>query len=117
MKVSRSQSGTPDELSAGAAGGLRFRLDRPLAPTEVTSLQAALAVGRSGLVVAPDGDDARYRLDGAAPDAALIAELAAWCAAADRLIVELRTAGGSLEDVYLDMVTAGRGAGHQEVAP
>jgi hypothetical protein len=83
----------------------------------VSSLQEALAVGRSGLVVAPDGDDARYRLDGAAPDAALIAALAAWCAAADRLIVELRTAGGSLEDVYLDLVATGRRAAHEEVAP
>jgi ABC-2 type transport system ATP-binding protein len=110
-------SGTPDELRAGATGGLRFRLDRPLAPAEVSSLQEALAVGRSGLVVAPDGDDARYRLDGAAPDAALIAALAAWCAAADRLIVELRTAGGSLEDVYLDLVETGRRDGHQEVEP
>jgi ABC-2 type transport system ATP-binding protein len=110
-------SGTPDELRAGTTGSLRFRLDRPLAPAEVSSLQEALAVGRSGLVVAPDGDDARYRLDGAAPDAALIAALAAWCAAADRLIVELRTAGGSLEDVYLDLVATGRRAAHEEVAP
>jgi len=110
-------SGTPDELRAGVTGGLRFRLDRPLEPAAVTSLQESLAVGRSGLVVAPDGDDARYRLDGAAPDAALIAALAAWCAVADRLIVELRTAGGSLEDVYLDLVATGRRAGDQEGAP
>ena len=110
-------SGTPDELRAGVTGGLRFRLDRPLEPAAVTSLQESFAVGRSGLVVAPDGDDARYRLDGAAPDAALIAALAAWCAVADRLIVELRTAGGSLEDVYLDLVATGRRAGDQEGAP
>jgi ABC-2 type transport system ATP-binding protein len=114
-------SGTPEELRAGASGGLRFRLDRALQPAEVTSMQEALAVGRAGLVVAPDGDDARYRLDGATPDAALIDTLAAWCAAADRLIVDLRTAGGSLEDVYLDLVATGRredgGAGRKEAAP
>jgi ABC-2 type transport system ATP-binding protein len=110
-------AGTPDELRAGTTAGLRFRLDRPLEATAVTSLRAALAVGHSGLVVAPDGDDARYRLDGAAPDAALIAALATWCAAADRLIVELLTAGGSLEDVYLDLVATSRDATDQEVAP
>jgi hypothetical protein len=33
------------------------------------------------------------------------------------LIVELRTAGGSLEDVYLDLVATGRRAAHEEVAP
>ena len=109
-------AGTPDELRAGAAGGLRFRLDRPLEPAEITTLREVLATGRSGLLVAPDGDDARYRLDGAAADAALIAALAAWCASADRLIVDLRTAGGSLEDVYLDLVARGRRAG-EKVAP
>jgi hypothetical protein len=41
-------------------------------------------------------------------DAVLVAALAEWCAAANHLIVELRTAGGSLEDVYLDLVGAGR---------
>jgi hypothetical protein len=56
----------------------------------------------------PDGDGARYRLEGVPPDAALVAAIAAWCATADRLIVELRTSGGSLEDVYLELVGAGR---------
>src|SRR4029079_2183192 len=109
--------GTADELRAGTTGSLRFRLDRPLAPAEVSSLQEALALGTSGRVVAPARGDGRLRLGGAAPDAALIAALAAWCAAADRLIIELRTAGGSLEDVYLDLVATGRRAGHEEVAP
>ncbi len=34
----------------------------------------------------------------------IVGALAGWCAAADRLIVELRTAGGSLEEVYLELV-------------
>jgi hypothetical protein len=38
----------------------------------------------------------------------LVAAIAAWCAIADRLIVELRTSGGSLEDAYLELVGAGR---------
>ena len=103
-------AGTPDELRAGAVARLRFRLDRALGTAEVAALADALATpARAGLTVADDGDDGRYAVDGAAPDAALIAALAAWCATADRLIVELRRAGGSLEDVYLDLVAAGRG--------
>jgi ABC-2 type transport system ATP-binding protein len=101
-------SGTPEELRAGSTATVRFRLDRALTDTERAALQETLAPSRSGLAVTPDGDDARYRLDGAVPDASLISALAAWCATSSRLIVELRTAGGSLEDVYLDLITAGR---------
>src|SRR3954454_13111857 len=101
-------SGTPDELRAGSAATVRFRLGRALTDTERPALQEPLAPSRPGLAVAPDGDDGRYRLDGAVPDASLISALAAWCATSSRLIVELRTAGGSLEDVYLDLITAGR---------
>ncbi len=101
-------SGTPEALRAGAAAGLRFRLDRALRPADATDLERALAASRADVTLAPDGDDGRYRIQGAAPDAGLIAALAAWCAAADRVIVDLRTAGGSLEDVYLDLVAAGR---------
>ena len=43
------------------------------------------------------GDEGRYRVDGVSPDGALVAALASWCVGADRLIVDLRTAGGSLE--------------------
>jgi ABC-2 type transport system ATP-binding protein len=102
-------AGTPDELRSGAATRLRFSLDRVLDVAATAALQEALAAERPGLTVATDGDDARYRIDGAAPDAALVATLAGWCAAADILIVDLRTAGGSLEDVYLDLIAAGRG--------
>jgi ABC-2 type transport system ATP-binding protein len=101
-------SGTPEELRAGSSARLRFRLDRTLGTDEMADLGEALATSRPGLSLATDGDDGRYRIEGAAPDAALIAALAGWCAAAQRLIVELRTAGGSLEDVYLDLVSAGR---------
>ncbi|MFL5710460.1 MAG: ABC transporter ATP-binding protein [Chloroflexota bacterium] len=101
-------SGTPDELRARTARTLRFRLDRTLLETERAALEAALVVGRPGLSVAAEGDDARYRLDGTIPDASLISALAGWCARADCLIAELRTSGGSLEDVYLDLIAAGR---------
>jgi ABC-2 type transport system ATP-binding protein len=103
-------SGSPAELTAGATPRLRFRVDRALARDELAALARALAVVRPGTGVVPDGDGARYRLEGGAPDAALVAALAAWCAGADRLIVELRTGGGSLEDVYLELVGARREA-------
>jgi hypothetical protein len=54
-----------------------------------------------------------------APDAGLVAALAAWCATAERLILELRTSGGSLEDAYLELVGApalASAAGRDEVA-
>jgi ABC-2 type transport system ATP-binding protein len=102
-------SGTPAQLTAGVVPRLRFRLDRPLGEPEIEALGRALAAARPGAMVTPDGDGARYRLEGAVPDAALVAALAGWCADANRLIVELRTAGGSLEDVYLELVGAGGG--------
>ena len=97
-------SGTPAELAAGATPRLRVRLDRPLGADEATRLQAVLAATRPEATLVADGDGARYRVDGVAPDAALIAAVASWCAAADRLILELRTGGGSLEDVYLELI-------------
>ena len=101
-------SGTPAELTAGARARLRFRLDRPLTANEVAALHRAIAAGRPGATVSADGDGGRYRLEGAVPDATLVAALAGWCATANRLLVELRTDGGSLEDVYLDLVGADR---------
>ncbi len=103
-------SGTPAELSAGATPRLRFRLDRSLGTDEAAGFGRALADVRPGATVVPDGDGGRYRVEGAEPDAALVAGLAAWCARADRLIVELRTTGGSLEDVYLELVGRDREA-------
>jgi ABC-2 type transport system ATP-binding protein len=97
-------SGTPAELAAGAASRLRIRLDRPLRDDELVELGRAVAATHPSGLAVPDGDGARYRVEGAAADAALVAAVAAWCAARDRLIVELRTGGGSLEDVYLELV-------------
>jgi ABC-2 type transport system ATP-binding protein len=99
-------SGTPAELRAGVTARLRFRLDRSLGTDEVATLGLALAGVRPGTTVHPDGDGGRYRLEGGAPDAGLVAALAAWCADGQRLILELRTTGGSLEDAYLELVGA-----------
>ena len=97
-------SGTASELAAGVAPRLRFRLDRPLGPTEAAVLGRALAAQRPGAMLAIEPDGAHHRVDGVEPDAALVASLAAWCAATDRLIVELRTGGGTLEETYLALV-------------
>ena len=97
-------SGTPAELAAGARPRLRFRLDRPLDAAELAALKQELATTRPGARVVLDGDGARYAIDGAEPDPALVAAVAAWCASAGRLVVELRTAGGTLEDVYLELL-------------
>jgi ABC-2 type transport system ATP-binding protein len=112
-------SGTPAELGAGVTARLRFRLDRTLSTDEVTDLERALSATRPGTTVQLDGDGGRYRLEGTAPDAASVATLAAWCASGERLILELRTSGGSLEDAYLELVGApgdASAAGHGEVA-
>ena len=50
-----------------------------------------------------------YEVAGAAPTPGLVAALASWCAETGRLITLARTTGGSLEDTYLELVTAGRG--------
>jgi ABC-2 type transport system ATP-binding protein len=109
-------AGTPAELMAGAVPRLRLRLDRALGTAELAVLSAAIAATRPGTTVVPDGDGGRYRLEGALPDPALVAALAGWCSNAGRLIVELRTIGGSLEDVYLERVTP-RTASMSEEAP
>ncbi len=101
-------AGTSAEVTGGARPRLRFRLDRAIATDEIGGLQAALVVGHPGATVVPDQDDARYSVEGVAPDPGLIASLAAWCASVDRLIVEARTAGGTLEEAYLELVGAAR---------
>ena len=97
-------SGTPNELAAGIAPRLRFRLDRPLADGDRLDLERALTIVRAGASVVLDQDGPRYRVNGVEPDATLIEALAGWCATSDRLIVELRTGGSSLEETYLELV-------------
>jgi len=96
-------AGTPGELAARATPRLRFRLDRALDPTGVAALGQAMAAARAGATVAVEADAGSYRIEGAPPNAALVAALAAWCAAAGHLIRELRTTGGTLEEVYLEL--------------
>jgi hypothetical protein len=67
-------------------------------------LGAALAAARSGLRIdAHPGDPASVTIGGAAPDPRLVLTVTAWAAERDVLVAELRTAGGSLEDRYLEL--------------
>jgi ABC-2 type transport system ATP-binding protein len=93
-------AGTAAELAAGLRPRLRLRLDQPLTEPELEGLRAAAGGGP----VTVDGD--RYLLAELIPSPEAIAAVAAWAAREGRLIVELRSVGGSLEDAYLDLVGA-----------
>ena len=92
-------SGTPSDLAAGGRPRVRLRLDRSLDAAELAGFSRAI-----GANIVLDGE--RYMVDGERPDPALVANIAAWCASAGRLIIELRTSGGTLEDAYLELVAA-----------
>ncbi len=102
-------SGSQAELAAGAQPRLRVRLDRPLQPDQLAALGPMLSAARPGSNLVAEPDAGRYRVDGVAPEGGLIAALAEWCARNDRLIVELRAAGGTLEEAYLGLVGGAAG--------
>ena len=92
-------AGTPAELTAGARPRLRIRLDRPLDAEGVARLAAAI-----GAAIRPTADNAWLEVLDREPTPDLVAAVADACRAADRLIAESRTVGGSLEDAYLEIV-------------
>jgi ABC-2 type transport system ATP-binding protein len=106
--------GSPAALVAGAAPRLRLRFGRAVAAADLASLGAAIAPGRPGLRVIPvPGDSSAASVEGALPDPALLAAVASWAASRGVLVTELRAAGGTLEDRYLELtgdaaMTAGR---------
>jgi ABC-2 type transport system ATP-binding protein len=103
--------GTAAELAAGLRPRLRFRLDRPLDPDALASLaRAARAFVEE---IAPGW----YEVPDQHPTPALVAALAQGCAEMDRLIIESRTAGGTLEDTYLELVGEGVDLGAAEGKP
>jgi ABC-2 type transport system ATP-binding protein len=103
-------SGTPAELVASVRPQLRFRLDRLIPPDAVPDLERALGVARPGVHVVAETTPGHYRVEGdQPPDAGIVARLAAWCVGADRLIVELHTGGGTLEDAYFELVAQAHG--------
>jgi len=97
-------SGSPVELTALVRPRLRFTVDRRIEDDQVADLRRRLAGHAPTVTLITDPDGRRYMLDGVAPDAALVAALADWCATADRLLIEVRTTGATLEDAYLELV-------------
>jgi ABC-2 type transport system ATP-binding protein len=92
-------AGTPAELAARLTPRLRFGLDRRLSPEELEAL--ALAVGAR---VVARGGLSGYEVVGTSPSPPLLAALADWSAANERLITWSRATGGSLEEAYLDLL-------------
>lgn len=101
--------GAPAELTGTGAPRVRFRLSADLDETDAASLAGVAASGVSALAqVTRTGAGHQYELEGlaAAPDPALVARLAAWCAERGLLITELRLGSASLEERYLELVGA-----------
>ncbi len=96
-------SGAPAELTGGGTSRVRFRLSGPLDEAARAQLATAMAPGSR---VQEDGAGARYELTGlaTAPDAELVAALAAWCAERGLLLAELRVGAATLEERYLELV-------------
>ena len=100
--------GTPAALTAGTRPRLRVRLDVAADLGRHRRSAGGTTRRTASVRVVAEADDARYAIEGVAPDPDLVAALAAWCASVGRLIVEARTSGGSLEEAYLELVGAGR---------
>jgi ABC-2 type transport system ATP-binding protein len=98
--------GTPAELVAGATPRLRLRFAAAVAATDLATLAATLAASRPLpwlRVTTVPGDASAAVIDGQPADAQLIAAVATWAAERGLLLVELRAAGASLEDRYLEL--------------
>ncbi len=100
--------GTPSELSGGARPAIRFRVAGALADAERADLSRALGPDDAVDAIVDDAivDDGRpgaYRVAGIASTPRAIARLAAWCEARDVLLLEVRAAGGTLEERYLEL--------------
>jgi ABC-2 type transport system ATP-binding protein len=100
-------TGSPVALAAGVRPRLRFRLERALTPDQQTELGRRLSLISPGAAVVPEPDAGQYRVEEISPDPTLIAALAGWCAEVGRLLVEVRAAGATLEEAYLELVGDG----------
>jgi ABC-2 type transport system ATP-binding protein len=99
--------GTPAELVAGSRPRLRFRLAGVLSAAGRVELAGALAEAMgpgSRPVVDEDGAGAAYRIEDIEPSPRLVAALADWCRRRDLLLTEMRSAGGTLEERFLELV-------------
>jgi ABC-2 type transport system ATP-binding protein len=97
--------GAPGELGRGATPALRFRIEPALSGGDVRALETHVRATHPNATLVDEGGG-RDRLDGAGPNPALVAILAAWCDERGVLIAELRTGGGSLEERYVELIGA-----------
>jgi ABC-2 type transport system ATP-binding protein len=96
----------PPELTATTRPRLRFTLDRALDRGQLADLARRIADVRPGASLVTESDGRRHVIEGAPPDAGLIAVVADWCVSANRLVTELRAHGDTLEEAYLALVGA-----------
>ena len=109
--------GTPDELMAGVRRRLRFRVAGVLSAAGRAELAGVLAAaagvaapGGTAVAVDEDGPGGAYRVEGVEPSPRLVSALAEWCRGRDILLVEMRAAGGTLEERFLELVGAAEGS-------
>ncbi len=98
-------AGTPAELTARDAGGIRFTAAPGLDVAAAAAAVGAAIGGTAGASTAVTGTETApgdYALSGPATPAA-IAALADWCAGGDILITGLRVDSLSLQDVFLTL--------------
>jgi ABC-2 type transport system ATP-binding protein len=107
--------GTPAEIVAGVRRRLRFRVAGLLSAAGRAELAGALATGAEPPTTGGDGTTIRatieedgpggaYRLEGLEPSPRVVAALADWCRGRDLLLTEMRAAGGTLEERFLELV-------------
>jgi ABC-2 type transport system ATP-binding protein len=97
-------AGAPAELATGLGRRLRFRLDRAPGNDDLARLTVAVRSVEPDATIGPTGDGAWLEAQDVDPTPELIAAVAEACRDAGLLIVESRADGGSMEEVYLDLV-------------
>jgi ABC-2 type transport system ATP-binding protein len=96
--------GTPAELVSAGAPRLALRFAKPLELGELASLAALVRRGRKGVTVRGElGDRSTAYVEGLPPDPGLVAAVTRWAAARAVLITELRAAGRTFEERYLEL--------------
>jgi hypothetical protein len=84
---------------------LRFRLDRAFQARDLQRLNVAVRSVVPDASIVPTGDVAWLEVVGPGPSPELVAAVAGACRTAGWLIVESRAMGGSLEDLYVELVS------------
>jgi ABC-2 type transport system ATP-binding protein len=97
--------GAPGELGGAIEPILRFRLVTHLSEADRGVLEARIREVEPVARLVDEGGG-RYRLEDAAPKPELIAVVASWCGGREVLIAELRAAGGTLEERYVELIAA-----------